>query len=169
VNQWKRRSGDTPARTRHRRWPAPTVLRDFGQGRGNKAMVKSMADKPIIVAMAHPDPEITGPRRWPRCAATPSWRTALGTIQTVNTDGLPYIFRGAPRRAAPSTGDEDRSRKALGALAREDVPDEVPPAYGMRPKYGQSTSSRAVRPEADIVRPAGDRRRSHGNRRRSSR
>src|SRR5205814_907943 len=52
--------------------------------------------------------------------------------------GFHYIFRGALDVQATSINMEMKiaAAKALAALAREDVPDEVAAAYGIRPKYG---------------------------------
>ena len=68
-------------------------------------MVASMADKPIIFAMANPDPEIT-----PEEVAAVRDDAIIATgrsdypNQVNNVLGFPYIFRGAlDVRAAPST------------------------------------------------------------------
>src|SRR5262249_56065879 len=52
--------------------------------------------------------------------------------------GSPYICRAALDVRATEINREMKSAaaKALAALAREDVPDEVAAAYGIRPKYG---------------------------------
>src|SRR3982075_736632 len=58
--------------------------------------------------------------------------------QINNVLGFPYIFRGALDVRATAINMEMKiaAAKALAALAREDVPDEVAAAYGARPKYG---------------------------------
>ena len=57
-------------------------------------MVKSMADKPIIFAMANPDPEIT-PEEVSRSATMPLWRLGARLCKQINNVlGFPY-FRGA--------------------------------------------------------------------------
>lgn len=97
-------------------------------------MVKSMADRPIIFAMANPDPEIT-----PEAvkAVRPDAIVATGRSdfpnQVNNVLGFPYIFRGALDVRARSINDEMKiaAAHAIAALAREDVPDEVANAYGV--------------------------------------
>ncbi len=58
--------------------------------------------------------------------------------QINNVLGFPYIFRGALDVRARAINMEMKiaAARALAALAREDVPDEVAVAYGARPKYG---------------------------------
>jgi malate dehydrogenase (oxaloacetate-decarboxylating)(NADP+) len=58
--------------------------------------------------------------------------------QVNNVLGFPYIFRGAldVRASAINMEMKIAAARALAALAREDVPDEVAAAYGSRPKYG---------------------------------
>jgi malate dehydrogenase (oxaloacetate-decarboxylating)(NADP+) len=96
-------------------------------------MVKSMADDPIIFAMANPDPEIN-----PDLAkeARKDLIIATGrsdyTNQINNVLGFPFIFRGALDVRARQINDEMKfaASKALAALAKEDVPDSVIRAYG---------------------------------------
>jgi malate dehydrogenase (oxaloacetate-decarboxylating)(NADP+) len=103
-------------------------------------MVKSMAPKPIIFAMANPDPEITPEEAK---SVRPDAIIATGRSdypnQVNNVLGFPYIFRGALDVGAKSINEEMKiaAVHALAALAREDVPDEVAQAYrGARPVYG---------------------------------
>ena len=58
--------------------------------------------------------------------------------QINNVLGFPYIFRGALDVRARTINMEMKmaAARALAGLAREDVPDEVAAAYGIRPKYG---------------------------------
>jgi malate dehydrogenase (oxaloacetate-decarboxylating)(NADP+) len=58
--------------------------------------------------------------------------------QINNVLGFPYIFRGALDVRATTINMEMKiaAARALAELAREDVPDEVALAYGMRPKFG---------------------------------
>jgi malate dehydrogenase (oxaloacetate-decarboxylating)(NADP+) len=58
--------------------------------------------------------------------------------QVNNVLGFPYIFRGALDVRATTINMEMKiaAARALAALAREDVPDEVAAAYGARPKFG---------------------------------
>ncbi|HIQ04592.1 MAG TPA: phosphotransacetylase, partial [Anaerolineae bacterium] len=97
-------------------------------------MVKSMADNPIIFAMANPDPEI---RYEVAKAARPDVIMATGRSdypnQVNNVLGFPFIFRGALDVRATAINDEMKvaAARALAALAREDVPDSVLRAYGL--------------------------------------
>ncbi len=99
-----------------------------------------MANKPIIFAMANPDPEIT-----PEDVAAVRDDAIMATgrsdypNQVNNVLGFPYIFRGALDVRATTINEEMKiaAAEALAELAREDVPDEVAAAYqGSRPKFG---------------------------------
>ncbi|NOZ05568.1 MAG: NADP-dependent malic enzyme [Chloroflexi bacterium] len=98
-------------------------------------MVTSMADKPIIFALANPDPEI---RYELAKEANPEAIVATGRSdypnQVNNVLGFPFIFRGALDTHARSINDEMKvaAARALAALAREDVPDSVLKAYGLK-------------------------------------
>jgi malate dehydrogenase (oxaloacetate-decarboxylating)(NADP+) len=105
------------------------------------AMVKTMADQPIIFAMANPDPEIR-----PELAreARPDAIIATGRSdypnQVNNVLGFPFIFRGALDVRAKAINDDMKfaASQALANLAREDVPDSVLRAYGVESmKFGQ--------------------------------
>jgi malate dehydrogenase (oxaloacetate-decarboxylating)(NADP+) len=103
-------------------------------------MVKTMADKPIIFAMANPDPEITPEEVY---AVRPDAIVATGRSdypnQVNNVLGFPYIFRGALDVRARRVNMEMKiaCANALAQLAREDVPDEVAAAYhGTQLKFG---------------------------------
>ncbi|MGH7503044.1 MAG: NADP-dependent malic enzyme [Longimicrobiales bacterium] len=96
-------------------------------------MVRSMADAPIVFAMANPDPEImyeTAKR------ARPDVIMATGRSdypnQVNNVLGFPFIFRGALDVRARAINDEMKiaAARALADLAKEDVPDAVINAYG---------------------------------------
>ena len=99
-----------------------------------KDMVLSMADAPIIFALANPDPEIS----------YPAARAARGDVlmatgrsdypnQVNNVLGFPFIFRGAldVRARAIDKGMMAAAARALAELAKEDVPDSVLRAYGV--------------------------------------
>lgn len=98
-----------------------------------KEMVKTMADRPIIFAMANPDPEIL-----PKDAkeARPDCIIATGRSdfpnQVNNVLGFPFIFRGALDVSATVINEEMKIAAAhsLANLAREPVPGEVKAAYG---------------------------------------
>ena len=96
-------------------------------------MVKSMADDPIIFAMANPDPEIK-----PELAKEARKDVIIATgrsdyaNQVNNVLGFPFIFRGALDVRATGINEEMKfaASKALAALTKEDVPDSVIRAYG---------------------------------------
>ncbi|MCH8300629.1 MAG: NADP-dependent malic enzyme, partial [Candidatus Marinimicrobia bacterium] len=105
-----------------------------------KEMVRSMADKPIIFAMANPDPEITYEDAKD---AKPDAIVATGRSdfpnQVNNVLGFPFIFRGALDVRASTINEEMEiaATKALAALAKEDVPDAVAKAYNVESfKFG---------------------------------
>jgi malate dehydrogenase (oxaloacetate-decarboxylating)(NADP+) len=141
MNQWK--SGyaiKTSARTLVEALNGADVF--FGlsvKGAVTQEMVKKMAPKPIIFAMANPDPEITAEEV---AAVRDDAIMATGRSdypnQINNVLGFPYIFRGAldVRASAINMEMKIAAARALAALAREDVPDEVASAYGARPKFG---------------------------------
>ena len=96
-------------------------------------MVKSMAARPLIFALANPDPEISYPAAR---AARPDAVIATGRSdypnQVNNVLGFPFIFRGALDVRARAINEEmtAAATRALAALAKEDVPDSVIRAYG---------------------------------------
>ncbi len=103
-------------------------------------MVKSMADNPIIFAMANPDPEI---RYEVAKEVRPDCIMATGRSdypnQVNNVLGFPFIFRGALDVRARAINEEMKlaAVRALAALAKEDVPDSVLRAYGLESlKFG---------------------------------
>lgn len=99
----------------------------------NPAMLKSMAKRPIVFAMANPDPEI-------------DYNLAISTRKDIimatgrsdhpnqvnNVLGFPYIFRGALDVRATKINEEMKMAavKALALLAKEPVPEQVNIAYG---------------------------------------
>jgi malate dehydrogenase (oxaloacetate-decarboxylating)(NADP+) len=97
-------------------------------------MVRSMADQPIVFAMANPVPEISYEDAK---AARPDAIMATGRSdypnQVNNVLGFPFIFRGALDVRARTINHEMEiaATHALSALAREDVPDAVLSAYGV--------------------------------------
>ena len=106
----------------------------------SKDMVASMAPRPIIFAMANPDPEITPEDiKSVRDDAIIATGRSDYPNQVNNVLGFPYIFRGALDVRARSINEEMKvaAANALAELAREDVPDEVAAAYhGARPTFG---------------------------------
>src|SRR5208282_5843644 len=108
-------------------------------------MVETMAKRPIIFAMANPDPEITPEAVYAvrKDAVVATGRSDYPN-QINNILGFPYIFRGALDVRASTINDEMKiaAAHALATLAREDVPDEVAAAYaGERLRFGPTTSS----------------------------
>jgi malate dehydrogenase (oxaloacetate-decarboxylating)(NADP+) len=141
MNQWKSAHAvKTKARTLAEALVGADVL--FGlsaKGAVTKDMVKSMAEKPIIFAMANPDPEITAEEvAEVRDDAIMATGRSDYPNQINNVLGFPYIFRGALDVRATTINMEMKiaAAHALAELAREDVPDEVAAAYGARPKFG---------------------------------
>ncbi len=102
-------------------------------------MVKSMAKNPIIFAMANPDPEVR-PELVKQVRDDAIMATGRSDFpnQVNNVLGFPYIFRGALDVRATTINEDMKiaCAKALAALAREDVPDEVGVAYGKRLQFG---------------------------------
>lgn len=101
----------------------------------NKQMVQSMADNPIVFALANPTPEISYADAM---AARPDVIVATGRSdnpnQVNNVLGFPFIFRGALDVRAKSINEEMKlaAVKALAELAKEPVPDEVIKAYNLK-------------------------------------
>jgi malate dehydrogenase (oxaloacetate-decarboxylating)(NADP+) len=110
------------------------------KGAVTKDMVDSMAEKPIVFAMANPDPEIEPAEVFEvREDAIVATGRSDYPNQVNNVLGFPYIFRGALDVRASCINMEMKvaAAKALAALARDDVPDEVNRAYsGRRLRYG---------------------------------
>src|SRR5438132_10081678 len=142
MNQWKSAHAiETTARTLAEAIEGADVF--FGlsaKGAVDQAMVRAMAAKPIIFAMANPDPEITPEEvRAVRSDAIIATGRSDYPNQVNNVLGFPYIFRGALDVRASAINDAMKiaAAEALARLAREDVPDEVAAAYsGQRLRYG---------------------------------
>src|SRR5665213_3045119 len=141
MNQWKSAFAvKTSARTLEQAMEGADAF--FGlsvKGAVTKAMVKSMAPKPIIFALANPDPEITAEEvAEVRDDAIMATGRSDYPNQVNNILGFPFIFRGALDVRASTINMEMKiaAAHALANLAREDVPDEVAALYGARPKYG---------------------------------
>tara|TARA_Y100001970_G_scaffold156085_1_gene191070 strand:- start:1066 stop:3333 length:2268 start_codon:yes stop_codon:yes gene_type:complete len=142
INQWKSAHAiKTKKRSLEDALKGADVF--FGLSKGNivsQEMAKSMAKKPIIFAMANPEPEIL-PEAVKECRPDAIIATGRSDYpnQVNNVLGFPYIFRGALDVRATTINLEMKiaAAKAIAELAKEDVPDEVANAYpGQRPQYG---------------------------------
>ena len=142
MNQWK--SGHavkTDLRTLEQAMVNADVFLGVSvKGAVTQDMVKSMADNPVIFAMANPDPEITPEEAH---EVRPDAIVATGRSdypnQVNNVLGFPYLFRGALDIHARAINDPMKiaCAQALAELAREDVPDEVAVAYGRKLTFGR--------------------------------
>lgn len=141
MNQWKSaHAAKTDTRTLAEAMVGADVFLGLSvKGAVSQDMVKSMADQPIIFAMANPDPEITPEDAH---AVRPDAICATGRSdypnQINNVLGFPYIFRGALDVRASTINEEMKiaAAHAIAELAREDVPDEVGAVYGKSLRYG---------------------------------
>jgi len=97
-------------------------------------MVRSMADRPILFAMANPNPEITyDDAKAARSDVIMATGRSDYPNQVNNVLGFPFIFRGALDVRATGINEEMKlaATRALADLAKEDVPDSVMKAYGV--------------------------------------
>ncbi len=103
-------------------------------------MVAKMAKKPIVFALANPEPEILPDQvRAVRSDAIIATGRSDFPNQVNNVLGFPFIFRGALDARATQVNEEMKmaATRALAALAKEDVPDSVSRLYGLRSvKFG---------------------------------
>lgn len=142
MNQWKSAHAvPTKARTLEEAAKGADILVGLSaKGAFTAEMVKNLGKKPIIFAMANPDPEITPEQaRNVRADAIVATGRSDYPNQVNNVLGFPYIFRGALDVRATTINDEMKlaAARAIAELAREDVPDEVDAAYGgRRLRYG---------------------------------
>jgi malate dehydrogenase (oxaloacetate-decarboxylating)(NADP+) len=105
------------------------------KGAVTQDMLKVMAPRPIVFALANPDPEIT-----PEDARAARSDLIIATgrsdylNQVNNVLGFPFVFRGALDVRARAINEEMKlaATHALAALTREDVPDSVCQAYGVK-------------------------------------
>jgi malate dehydrogenase (oxaloacetate-decarboxylating)(NADP+) len=143
MNQWKSAHAvKTELRTLDQAMEGADVFIGVSvKGAVTAKMVCSMADDPVIFAMANPDPEIT-----PEDAQEARKDVIVATgrsdypNQVNNVLGFPYLFRGALDINARAINGEMKiaCAEALAALAREDVPDEVSMAYGKELSFGRN-------------------------------
>src|SRR3954467_2503024 len=103
-------------------------------------MVAKMAKKPIVFALANPEPEILPDQvRAVRSDAIIATGRSDYPNQVNNVLGFPFIFRGAMDARATTVNEEMKmaATRALAALAKENVPDSVSRLYGLRSvKFG---------------------------------
>ena len=103
-------------------------------------MVAKMAKKPIVFALANPEPEILPDQvRAVRSDAIIATGRSDYPNQVNNVLGFPFIFRGALDARAIQVNEEMKmaATRALAALAKEDVPESVSRLYGLRSvKFG---------------------------------
>ncbi|MFM8979942.1 MAG: NADP-dependent malic enzyme, partial [Planctomycetia bacterium] len=125
---------DTPLRTLAEAMVGADVfLGVSGPNIVSQDMVRSMAARPIVFAMANPDPEISYPDA---VAAREDVIMATGRSDYPNQVNhvlcFPFIFRGAldVKARQISQGMKVAAARALAELTREDVPDSVSEAYG---------------------------------------
>ena len=142
MNQWKSaHAAETADRTLEDAMRGADVfLGVSAKGALTAEMVASMADNPIIFAMANPDPEITPEEAHEvRSDAIVATGRSDYPNQVNNVLGFPYLFRGALDIHARAINDEMKiaCANALAELARADVPDEVAMAYGRKLSFGR--------------------------------
>ena len=142
MNQWKSAHAvSTDLRTLEEAMRGADVFLGVSvKGAVTQEMVKSMADNPVIFAMANPDPEITPEEAHEvRMDAIVATGRSDYPNQVNNVLGFPYLFRGALDIHARAINDEMKiaCAHALARLAREDVPDEVALAYGKSLTFGR--------------------------------
>ncbi len=134
MNPWKETfAAETEARTLAEAVKGADVFLGLSvKGVLTGDMVKTMAARPMIFAMANPDPEITPDEAH---AAVSDAIVATGRSdypnQINNILGFPYIFRGALDVRASTVNEEMKlaAAHALAELARRPVPEEVKKAY----------------------------------------
>ncbi len=134
MNQWKSaHAAKTDARTLEDAMQGADIFLGVSvKGAVTQDMVKAMGPRPIIFAMANPDPEITPEDvKAVRDDAIVATGRSDYPNQVNNVLGFPYIFRGALDVRATTINEEMKiaAAQAIAALAREDVPDEVASAY----------------------------------------
>ncbi len=97
-------------------------------------MLKVMARRPIVFALANPDPEITPEdARGARDDLIMATGRSDYPNQVNNVLGFPFVFRGALDVRASAINEEMKlaATHALAALTREEVPESVRQAYGV--------------------------------------
>jgi malate dehydrogenase (oxaloacetate-decarboxylating)(NADP+) len=103
-------------------------------GAVTKEMIASMAPRPIVFALANPEPEILPDEvRKVRSDAIIATGRSDYPNQVNNVLGFPFIFRGALDARATEVNEAMKmaATRALAMLAKEDVPDSVSKLYGL--------------------------------------
>ena len=142
MNPYKERfAKDTPMRTLAEAAKGADVLLGLSvKGAFTPEMIASLAPRPVVFAMANPDPEITYEEaRAVRDDIIMATGRSDYPNQVNNVLGFPFIFRGALDVHATTINEEMKlaATYALAALAKEDVPDSVCRAYGVETlKFG---------------------------------
>lgn len=142
MNKWKQEHAyETDERTLADAMKGADVFLGLSvKGAVTQDMVASMAAKPIIFAMANPDPEITPDEvKEVREDAIIATGRSDYPNQVNNVMGFPYIFRGALDVGAKTINEEMKmaAARAIAALAKQEVPYEVSAAYaGKYLKFG---------------------------------
>ncbi len=106
------------------------------KGAFTESIIKSMNARPIIFALANPDPEIDYDlAKQIRPDAIVATGRSDYPNQVNNVLGFPYLFRGALDVRATTINEAMKvaAVRALADLAKEDVPDAVVRSYGGRP------------------------------------
>ncbi len=143
MNKWKEAHAiETELRTLAEALKGADVFLGLStKGAITQEMVVSMAEQPIIFAMANPDPEIN-PNEVKQVRADAIIATGRSDFpnQVNNVMGFPYIFRGTLDVQARTINDEMKiaAAEALAMLARETVPDAVSRSYnGKKMLFGK--------------------------------
>lgn len=142
MNPYKQRfARDTELRTLAEAVRGCDVLVGLSaKGAFTPEMIQSMASRPIVFAMANPDPEISyDEARASRNDLIMATGRSDYPNQVNNVLGFPSIFRGALDVRATAINEEMKlaATRALADLAKEDVPESVCRAYGVeRLKFG---------------------------------
>ena len=134
MNEYKARfAADTAARSLAEALEGADVFMGLsGPGTVKPEMVRAMADRPVIFAMANPDPEIAYDEAR---AERPDAIVATGRSdfpnQVNNVLAFPSIFRGALDAHATKITEEMKvaAARAIAELVRQETPDEVLRAY----------------------------------------
>ncbi|MFZ5571741.1 MAG: NADP-dependent malic enzyme [Thermodesulfobacteriota bacterium] len=135
MNPYKERwaNGDAPRNLAGVMKDADVFVGVSAAGIVTREMIAGMAARPVVFALANPDPEIEYDE-----AASVREDLIMATgrsdypNQVNNVLGFPFIFRGALDVGATAINDEMKiaAVKALADLAKEDIPDAVLRAYG---------------------------------------